>query len=145
MARTPRPAGGGQGARYAPGVPESLYALAGGDVAMHRLAHAFYDRVLADPLLRPLFRDPGEDHAERMALWLTELLGGPAAHTEARGGFAVMQGAHHGLRITEEQRQRWVDHMRAAAVETGLPDAFLRGFRPYLDGGSTFAMRRSHP
>ena len=123
---------------------ESLYTLAGGERQLHRLAEAFYERVLVDPLLRPLFRDPAEDHAERLTLWLSELLGGPALHTEARGGFAVMAAAHHRLGITEEQRQRWVDHMRAACAEVGLSDEFMRRFRPYLDGGSTFALRVSH-
>jgi truncated hemoglobin YjbI len=79
-----------------------------------------------------------------MALWLTELLGGPKLHTEVRGGFAVMAAAHHGLRISEAQRQRWVEHMEAACAEIGLSAEFLRRFRPYLDGGSTFALRTSH-
>ncbi len=122
---------------------DSLYTLAGGERQLHRLAHAFYDRVLVDPLLLPLFRDPEEEHAERLTLWLTELLGGPAVHSEVRGGFAVMAAAHHGLRISETQRQRWVEHMRAACVEVGLSDEFVQRFRPYLDGGSTFALRVS--
>lgn len=121
----------------------TLYELGGGDAGMHRLAAAFYERVFADELLLPLFRDPGEDHVERMALWLTELLGGPPVHTDARGGHAVMAAAHHGLRITEPQRARWAELMRAAVDDVGMPAEFRERFRPYVDGGSTFAMRVS--
>ncbi len=137
-------AGGPLTARYPEGVDGTPYELAGGAHAVHRLAEAFYARVFADDVLRPLFRDPGEDHVERMALWLTELLGGPALHTEARGGFTVMKAAHHGLRITEEQRARWSALMWAATEDAGLSPAFRDRFRPYVDGGSTLAMRVSH-
>jgi hemoglobin len=123
----------------------SLCALAGGPDALHRLAHAFYERVFEDELLLPLFRDPGEAHADRLGMWLVELCGGPAEHTQARGGFPVMRESHHNLRISEAQRQRWVALMDETAAELGLPEEFRRRFRPYLDGGSTFALRVSHP
>lgn len=110
---------------------------------MHRLAAAFYERVFDDPILTPFFRDPGEPHAERLALWLTELLGGPAEHTEARGGYVAMVGAHRGLRIPETARARWAELMRAACVDVGMSEAFTERFRPFIDGGSTLAMRKS--
>ncbi len=119
--------------------------LAGGEPVIERLCVRFYERVFEDPLLVPLFRDPGEDHAGRLALWLTELLGGRPLHTEQRGGFAVMAGAHHGLRITEAQRTAWAGHMRAAADDLDLPVDFRRRFMPHIEGGSTFCMRVSWP
>jgi hemoglobin len=33
----------------------TLYEHAGGEQALHRLEQTFYTRVLADPLLKPLF------------------------------------------------------------------------------------------
>ncbi len=122
----------------------SLYELGGGRVGIHRLATAFYARVFEDPILAPFFRDPGDPHAERLALWLTELLGGPAEHTDERGGFAVMLAAHHHLRIPEEARARWAALMREACRDVGMPEAFTERFRPFIDGGSTLAMRHSH-
>jgi truncated hemoglobin YjbI len=56
-----------------------------------------------------------------------------------------MRSAHHNLRITEAQRARWVELMDQAVADLGLPAEFRRRFRPYLDGGSTFALRVSHP
>ncbi|MGI9116264.1 MAG: group II truncated hemoglobin [Gaiellales bacterium] len=123
----------------------SLFAQAGGLPGLERLTTRFYERVFADPVLLPLFRDPGEQHAERLTLWLAELLGGPALHTEQRGGFEVMRGAHHGLRITGEQRKAWADHMHAAAEDVGLDEDFRRAFMPFIEGGSTFCQRVSWP
>jgi len=126
-------------------VAQTLFELAGGSVAIRRITGAFYERVFTDPLLAPLFRDPGDDHAERLAMWLTELLGGPAEHTASRGGFVVMRGAHVGLRISNEQRQRWVALMFEACRDVGMDDAFMRRFLPYVEGGSTLAQRVSWP
>ncbi len=123
-----------------------MYELGGGAAGMRRLTDAFYRLVFADDLLGPLFHDHGDHHADRLAMWLTELLGGPAEHTEHRGGFDVMKGAHQNLQIT-----------RAAARAVGRADVpgdrsrpacrTSSGSRlvPYIEGGSTFAMRVSWP
>ena len=36
---------------------KTLYGHAGGDEALHRLEELFYDKVLADPLLKALFTE----------------------------------------------------------------------------------------
>ncbi len=112
---------------------------------MERLTERFYQRVFADPLLLPLFRDPGDPHAARLALWLSELLGGPKLHTQQRGGFEAMRDAHLGLKITPAQRTAWAEHMRCAAEDCQLPVAFRQRFMSFIEGGSTFAMRVSWP
>ena len=112
----------------------------GGPAVVDRLADRFYAQVLSDPVLRPLFRDPDENHAERMAWFLTELFGGAPLHTERRGGFATMVGAHQGLKITEAQRSAWVAHMLAAAEEVGLPPAAMVEYAAYIGKGSRLAM-----
>ena len=119
--------------------------MAGGMPAMERLTQRFYERVFADSRLVPLFRDTSDPHAERLALWLAELLGGPKRHTEERGGFEVMRGAHHGLKITGAQRKAWADQMVAAAEDVGLSEEFRRAFMPFIEGGSTFCQRVSWP
>lgn len=124
---------------------ESLYELGGGAAGMRRLTDAFYRLVFADDLLGPLFHDHGDHHADRLAMWLTELFGGPAEHTEHRGGFEIMKGAHQNLQITEAQRARWGELMYRASVEAGLSDEFRSRLVPYIEGGTTFAMRVSWP
>jgi hemoglobin len=122
-----------------------MFELGGGADGMRRLTDAFYRLVFADDLLGPLFHEPGDHHADRLAMWLTELFGGPAEHTEHRGGFDVMKGAHHNMQVTEAQRARWAELMYRAAAEAGLPEEFRQRLVPYIEGGSTFAMRVSWP
>ena len=124
---------------------QTMFERVGGATVIHRLCERFYELVFADDLLPPLFRDPGDDHAGRLAMWLTELLGGPPEHTEARGGFVVMRGSHDGLRITEAQRARWAALLFAACAEVGLDREVVRDLVPYVEGGSTLAMRVSWP
>ena len=115
----------------------------GGPAVVDRLADLFYAQVLSDPQLRPLFRDPDEDHAGRMAWFLTELFGGAPLHTMRRGGFSTMVAAHQGLKITEAQRSAWVAHMLAAAEAVGLPPAAMVEYAAYIGKGSRLAMASS--
>ncbi len=124
---------------------DCLYRRLGGGPVIHAWTERFYELVFADDLLPVLFRDRGEDHAGRLAMWLTELLGGPAEHSAHRGGFTVMKGSHHDLRISEEQRARWALLCLTACGEAGVNDELRRELVPYVEGGSTLAMRVSWP
>ncbi len=115
---------------------QSLFELAGGEAGVSRLALRFYDRVLADPLLLPLFRDPEKDHAGHMALFLAELLGGPREHSRRGGGFARMVNAHRELQISDAQRNRWVERMLSTCAEPGLPPVLMEVFEPFIQTGA---------
>jgi len=53
---------------------------------------------------------------------------------------------HRGLKITEEQRERFVELYLAAADAAGLPDdpSFREALRTHVDFGSRVAMQNSH-
>lgn len=123
---------------------KTLFEMAGGEEGIHRLCSRFYDKVFADPLLVPLFEEPDADHAGRLAYWLIELLGGPPRHQEKRGGFSKVVASHYGLKISEEQRQRWLAHMLRTCEEEGWPDDLMDSFRSYLDVGTRAAMHNSN-
>src|SRR5215813_10996408 len=122
---------------------DSYFDLAGGAAGVQRLAEAFYRRVLSDPLMRPLFRDPTEDHAGRMALWLGEFFGGPYEHTKQRGGFYTVIDAHSNLHITDEQREHWISHMQSACKEVELPAEVIEFFTPHIHFGARAAQNHS--
>lgn len=46
----------------------TLYEWAGSAGAFYRLAAIFYEDVLKDPLLRPLFENMPEEHSRRVAI-----------------------------------------------------------------------------
>jgi len=123
---------------------ESIYDIVGGDEPFHRLCKDFYARVFADPLLVPLFHNPGEDHPGRLALWLIEHFGGPKQYTEIRGGFEVMLASHHGLLISVQQRDRWTEHMLAACEAMALPKGIIAPISEYIHNGAFWAQLDSH-
>ncbi|MFD7444249.1 group II truncated hemoglobin [Streptomyces sp. NPDC059909] len=120
--------------------PETLYEAVGGADALRRLSATFYEAVLADPLLAPVFAHFTPTHVGHVAVWLAEVFEGPARFTEELGGHQALLRAHLGLSITEEQRQRWMELM-GAAVDKELPDDALlrRRVMEYFDWGTTIA------
>jgi hemoglobin len=123
----------------------SLYDDAGGEAGLRRLAYAFYDKVLADELLAPVFADFTPAHTEHVATWLVEVFGGPTGFTAELGGHQSLLRTHLGLGITDEQRQRWLQLMNAAITETlpGLPE-LTTALMSYFDWGTAIAQDLSH-
>ena len=62
-------------------------------------------------------------------------------HSARRGGFVTMVRAHHGLKIKDAQRARWVAHMTAAVDEVELDPEVAAGFARYVETASRLAMR----
>jgi len=122
---------------------QNLYDLVG-EEGFHKLSKLFYDKVLNDPLLIPLFKDPDEPHAERFALYLIERFGGPQLHSMTRGGLRTAIAVHYGLKISEEQRARWVEYMRESVDECDFPYVFKRQFYPYIEMISRQTAMTSH-
>ncbi|MFJ8084252.1 group II truncated hemoglobin [Streptomyces sp. NPDC096205] len=125
----------------------SLYDWAGGAAALTRLTSVFYDKVLKDDLLAPVFAGLDPAHAEHVALWLGEVFGGPPRYSETQGGHSHMVAKHLGKGITEPQRRRWVNLVQDAADEAGLPtDAeFRSAFLAYVEWGTRLALYFSGP
>jgi hemoglobin len=125
---------------------ETLYAHAGGQAGLRRFSELFYRRSLSDSLLKPLFGAGGPGHVAHFAAFTAEAFGGPDTFTKAMGGFAGLIEAHRGLRITEEQRRRFVVLYLAAADEAGLPhDApFREALRSHAEFGSLVALQNSY-
>jgi hemoglobin len=125
----------------------TLYEWAGGQEAFERLTAAFYPRVREDELVGPLFANMPEDHPHHVAIWLSEVFGGPADYTEHHGGYPHMMRRHLGLGITKEQRTRWMALMAQAADDAGLPDdpEFRSAFMAYFEWGTRIALANSQP
>ncbi|MDL4776487.1 MULTISPECIES: group II truncated hemoglobin [Thermomonosporaceae] len=124
----------------------TLFEHAGGAEAMRRLADALYRRLLSDPVLRPPFGELMPEHVAHFALFEAETFGGPDDYTRDHGGFPALIDMHRGLKITEAQRRRFVEHYLAAADEAGLPsDApFREALRTHVEFGTQVAMQNSN-
>jgi hemoglobin len=107
----------------------SLYDHAGGEAGLHRLEQAFYDSVLRDPLLQPLFGAGQPQHVDHLTMFTAEAFGGPAGFTRDLG-FTHLIAVHRGLHITEAQRERFVELYMAV--------------REHVEFGSRVAMQNSN-
>jgi hemoglobin len=123
----------------------SLYEFAGGEVALHRLENTFYSSVLQDPLLQPLFGAGKPAHVDHLTAFTSESFGGPDRFTRELG-FAHLVNVHRHLRITEEQRKRFVQLYMAALDASDLPtdEEFRAAVRSHVEFGSKVAMQNSH-
>jgi hemoglobin len=123
----------------------SLYDHAGGTEALHRLEANFYDSVLADPLLQPLFGAGQPQHVDHLTWFTAESFGGPDRFSRELG-FAHLIDVHRGLHITEEQRQRFVELYRAALDKTGMPEdePFRAAVLEHVEFGTQVAKQNSN-
>ncbi len=63
----------------------TVFEWAGGAEAFLRLTEVFYDKVLDDPILAPVFAHMSDKHREHVALWLGRGLRRPEPlHRRAR-------------------------------------------------------------
>ena len=126
------------------GCMTTLFEHAGGEAALHRLEEAFYSSVLADPLLQPLFGAGNPTHVEHLTMFTAESFGGPNRFSRELG-FAHLIDVHRGLRITEAQRQRFVELYRAALDTADMPTdpAFRAAVMEHVEFGSRVALQNS--
>jgi len=123
----------------------SLYEHAGGEEGLHRLEQRFYDSVLRDPLLQPLFGEGQPQHVDHLTMFTAESFGGPDSFSRELG-FAHLIAVHRGLEITEEQRRRFVELYVAALDAAGMPgDApFREAVLEHVEFGTQVAKQNSH-
>ncbi len=63
---------------------QTIFEAVGGDEALLRLAHAWHERCLADPIVSHAFAHGYHpQHTERLAAYWAEALGGPARYSTA--------------------------------------------------------------
>lgn len=123
---------------------QSLHEHAGGDEAIHRLEEIFYDMVLEDPILRLVFTERMPTHVDHLTWFTAESFGGPDRFTR-KLGFQYIIDVHRHLKITDEQKQRFVDLYLQALEEAGLPDdePFRNAVQSHLEFGSNVAQQNS--
>jgi hemoglobin len=123
----------------------TLFEHAGGEESLHRLEQIFYDSVLQDPLLQPLFGDGQPQHVDHLTMFTVETFGGPDRFTRELG-FQHLIDVHRGLQITEEQRERFAELYMAALDASGMPDdePFRTAVREHVEFGTHVAMQNSH-
>jgi hemoglobin len=122
----------------------TLYEHAGGDEGLHRLEEIFYARALADPVLKTLFTTRVPTHVDHLTWFTAESFGGPDRFTSELG-FQYIIDVHRNLKITDEQRDRFITAYLEALDEAGMPadDAFRQAVREHVEFGAHVAQQNS--
>lgn len=125
----------------------TLYDWIGGIEPLQRLTSEFYRRVPDDPLLASVFARMDADHPQHVALFLAEVLGGPALYSERHGGHPAMVRHHLGKHLTEPMRRRWLNLLLDTYTDLGLPadPEFASALVSYLEWGTRLAVINSGP
>ncbi len=124
----------------------TLYEWAGGMPAFEKLFNNFYNKVLADPLLEPVFKHMSPEHRQHVAHFVAEVLGGPKMYSQKGGSHFGMIQKHLSKHLTEQHRKRWVELLLQTADELQLPDdpEFRSAFVAYLEWGTRIAVINSN-
>jgi hemoglobin len=125
----------------------TVYEAAGGTDGLQRLAGAWHVRVMADEVVSHAFSHGYEpDHAERLAAYWAEALGGPAAYTGTYGDETSVVRIHSGNGPHEEMDQRAIACFDEALADVGLSgdDRLRRVLHDYFAWATTTTMARYH-
>jgi hemoglobin len=113
-----------------------------GAEGFERLVAAFYRRVAADEILRPLY--PEEDLAQaevRLREFLVQRFGGPTHYSDKRG-HPRLRMRHAPFVVDQRGRDRWVELMEAAMAEAKLPEQVVPVLRQFFANTATFMINR---
>ena len=123
----------------------SLFEAAGGDDGLLRLAEAWHQRVLADPVVGHAFSHGFHpDHTRRLAAYWAEALGGPATYSHSYGDESSVVRLHSGNGRHDEMDRRAIACFDGALEDVGLgADAALReALHAYFAWATTTSMAR---
>lgn len=125
----------------------SVYEAAGGDAGLLRLAEAWHARVMADDEVSHAFSHGYHpQHAERLAAYWVEALGGPPRYSESFGDESHVVRLHSGNGQHEEMNRRAVACFDQALTDIGisLDDHLGRVLHDYFAWATTTTMSRYH-
>jgi len=102
-------------------VAATIYDAVGGMPALVRLAHAWHERCLADPVVAHAFSHGYHpDHSERLAAYWAEALGGPEGYTSSVMTESQVVRMHSGNGEHREMDERAVACFDSAVSDVGL-------------------------
>ena len=126
-----------------------IFEWGGGREAFERWLNRFYDLIESEaPDVAALFGGSvSAAHRVHVTDWWCEVMGGPAAYSEKRGGYERMLARHAGLGITCDQRLAFVTLLSRAADDVGMPSdpEFRAAIMAYAEWGSRLAVHNSQP
>ena len=126
---------------------ETVYEAVGGYDAIVRLAAAWHTRVMSDEVVSHAFSHGFHpQHAERLAAYWTEALGGPARFSDNYGNESDVVRMHSGNGVHDEMDRRAIACFDEALTDIGLADddRVSSVLHDYFEWTTTTTMSRYH-
>jgi len=126
---------------------QTVYETAGGDEGLLRLARAWHARVMADDVVSHAFSHGFHpEHAQRLAAYWAEALGGPTTYSDAYGDETSVVRIHSGNGSHEEMDRRAIACFDQAMTDVGLSenDPVRAVLHDYFAWATTTTMSRYH-
>jgi len=109
-----------------------------GEAGFDQLCAAFFRRVPQDDVLNTIYPEHDMAGAEhRLREFLVQRFGGPHRYSEERGD-PRLRARHMPFKIDQLARDRWVQRMDEAVVESGFSDEVNQVLRAFFDASATF-------
>ncbi len=97
---------------------QTLYERVGGEEVIVEFIHEFYDRVTADPELKPFFENASMSKIRRMQReFFSAALDGPITYTGR-----PLSYVHHGRGITKHHFALYVGHLIDTLLDHGIDE-----------------------
>jgi hemoglobin len=104
-----------------------VFAAAGGEQGMLRMAHAWHERVLVDEVVSHAFSHGFHvDHSDRLAAYWAEALGGPPTYSARFGDESDVVRMHSGQGRHHDMDERAIACFDEALIDVGIDDEPLR-------------------
>lgn len=123
-------------------IGDTLFDAIGGADAVHRLADAWHERVMADEVVAHAFHHGFHPrHTERLAAYWAEAWGGPPEYSERFGDETAVVRMHAGNGTHEEMDRRAIACFDRALEDADVVDPGLRSvLHDYFAWATTHAM-----
>lgn len=112
---------------------DSFYDAIGGHESFDRIVRRFYEGVVTDPVLRPMYPEDDIDGAIwRLTAFLEQYWGGPGTYSEQRG-HPRLRARHAAFHIDDVARDHWLALMTSAVTAEKLAPLHHETLMDYLD------------
>ena len=125
---------------------QTVFSTAGGMAGLRRLAAAWHERVMADPVVSHAFHGGARpDHIERLSAYWAEALGGPPSYTTRYGDESAVVRQHSGNGPHPDMDARAIDCFDAALTDVEITEEPLRSvLHDYFAWATTTTMAHYH-
>ena len=106
------------------GTGDATFQAAGGQAGIRKLIDSFFDIMGSNPAYKRIYDwhpDDIEESRDKLALFLCGWMGGPRLFPEKYGQIAIPK-VHSHLKVTEVERDMWLNCMREALALQDYPE-----------------------